>query len=73
MLTKREKAVMELLVRGFSNKGIAKKLKISCATVATFICNIYNKYGLSKSEDYDVRQLAIRQYIKDSGLCYCNV
>jgi DNA-binding CsgD family transcriptional regulator len=44
-ITEREKDVIELLVKGKSNKEIAKSLDISVNTVKTNIYNIFQKTG----------------------------
>lgn len=46
LFTERELAVMAQIAKGFSNKGIAKKLFISEGTVANHITSILNKTGL---------------------------
>lgn len=43
ILTVREKEILELLVQGLANKGIAEKLFVSVDTVKTHLRNIYNK------------------------------
>lgn len=43
MLTNREKEIMELISYGYTDKQIAKKLKLSKHTVATHTGNIYRK------------------------------
>ncbi|MBW0176897.1 response regulator transcription factor [Sediminibacterium sp.] len=51
MLTKREKEVVEELVKGFSYKEISHSLNISPSTVNDHLKNIYHKMGVkSKSE-----------------------
>lgn len=47
LLSKREKEVLVELVKGKSNKEIAKTLFISCATVKTHLLNIYRKLEVS--------------------------
>lgn len=44
-LTPREKEVLELLIRGISNKEIAKLIHISAGTVKNHISNAYEKTG----------------------------
>ena len=46
-LTHRESEVLELLVSGHSNKGVASKLVISEDTVKTHIRSVYRKLGAS--------------------------
>lgn len=47
MLTRREQEVMQILVKGFSNKEIASRLTISERTVQTHLSNIFNKLDVS--------------------------
>jgi DNA-binding NarL/FixJ family response regulator len=44
--TEREKDIMALIAKGFSNKGISKQLFISEGTVANYITSILGKTGL---------------------------
>ena len=46
-LTHRESEVLELLVSGHSNKGVASKLVISEDTVKTHVRSVYRKLGAS--------------------------
>lgn len=46
-LTQRESEVLELLVSGNSNKGVAGKLVVSEATVKSHIRGLYRKLGVS--------------------------
>ncbi|OFW59022.1 MAG: hypothetical protein A2W01_09805 [Candidatus Solincola sediminis] len=57
-LTDREREVMHLVTKGYSNKALAKELDISISTVKTHIRNIFRKLGI---ED---RAQAIIQAIK---------
>jgi DNA-binding NarL/FixJ family response regulator len=47
-LTQRESEVLELLVSGHSNKGVASKLVISEDTVKTHIRGLYRKLGVTE-------------------------
>jgi len=46
MFTEREREIMALIAKGFSNKAISKQLFISEGTVANYITSILNKTGL---------------------------
>lgn len=46
MFTEREREIMSLIARGFSNKAISKELFISEGTVANYITSILGKTGL---------------------------
>lgn len=46
-LTQRESEVLELIVSGHSNKGVASKLVVSEDTVKTHIRGLYRKLGVS--------------------------
>ena len=45
-LSNRENQVVELLIKGYSDKEIARELKISAYTVNDHIKNIYRKYNV---------------------------
>lgn len=47
VLTKRESEVMTQLVKGGSNKTIARRLGISVVTVKIHLHNVYRKFGVS--------------------------
>lgn len=51
ILTKSEIRVLELLVRGYSEKEIADKLNISFHTVNNHMRNIRDRNGLSKNTE----------------------
>lgn len=61
LLTKQESNVLQLIVRGMTNKEIAEKLNISYGTVKTHINNVYSKL------DVHSRLTAIRKG-KELGL-----
>lgn len=42
-LTKRENEIIELISQGYTDKQIAKKLRLSKHTVSTHTANIYRK------------------------------
>ena len=46
-LTRREQEVMQILIKGFSNKEIASRLTISERTVQTHLSNIFSKLDVS--------------------------
>lgn len=54
LLTPREKEVLELLARGFTNMEIAERLHISKHTVKNHVSNIYQKLKV-----YDRTQMAL--------------
>ena len=41
--TKREKEVLEFLIKGYSNPQIAKSLCVSCHTAKAHVCSIIHK------------------------------
>lgn len=45
-LSRRERDVMSLLTKGYSNKEIAKELRIEAVTVALHLSSIYRKLGV---------------------------
>jgi DNA-binding CsgD family transcriptional regulator len=46
-LTERENEILELLIRGLSNKEIADELFLSVNTIKTHILSLYNKLGVN--------------------------
>ena len=48
-LSLKEKEVLNLIAKGYSNKDIAKKMIIELSTVRTHLYNIYSKLNLSNS------------------------
>ena len=46
ILTHREKEILDLLIKGYSNHKIAKQLVISIHTVKAHIESIYRKFGV---------------------------
>ena len=47
MLTAREKEIMNLLVKGYTNEEIANMLYITVSTTKKHVYNIFNKYGVN--------------------------
>ncbi len=45
-LSPREEEVVFLLLRGYSNKEIARECNLSVETVKEYLKNIYNKFGI---------------------------
>jgi HD-GYP domain-containing protein (c-di-GMP phosphodiesterase class II) len=64
-LTAREAEVLELLVRGLSNKQIAARLAISARTVATHIEHIFTKTGVTTRGA--AAMFALRHGLVDAG------
>lgn len=56
-LTRREREIVELLIRGFSPAHIAEALFISTSTVYKHIAHIYKKLGVSSQQELFVRLL----------------
>lgn len=50
-LSKQERNIQELILKGKSNKEIASELFISLSTVKSHITNIYNKLGVSNRKE----------------------
>lgn len=61
-LTKRQNEVMKLLSQGYKIKAIANKLSVKTTTIKTHIMQIYNRFGISNTNELDVRILAINKY-----------
>jgi DNA-binding NarL/FixJ family response regulator len=60
-LTKRERDVLDLLARGFSYGEIAKILKLSPHTIATYVKQIYRKLEVSSRSEavYEASQVGL--------------
>lgn len=63
-LTKREKSVIGLIVKGYDNKGIAEEFKISIRTVETHRFNIMHKLGVKNAAD--LVRIAIQNNLGES-------
>ena len=49
-ITERERQVIDLVLKGFTNKEIAKELQISTYTVSAHLINIFNKCECTKGK-----------------------
>jgi DNA-binding NarL/FixJ family response regulator len=58
-LTDRERAVLALVAEGRSNRAIAKQLFLSSRAVERHVQSVFQKLGLSDSEDDNRRVLAV--------------
>jgi DNA-binding NarL/FixJ family response regulator len=65
-LTDRERDILALMAEGRSNQGIAHKLFLSPKTVETHVHAVFRKLGLTATEDYNRRVLAVLAYLGDS-------
>lgn len=68
ILTNREKEVIRLMCKGFSNKKIAKILHIALCTVQTFTASIMQKLEIStydKQEKTVKRTQVVLKYLKE--------
>ncbi len=63
LLSPREKEIMQLLVKGFSNKEIAQQLFISSSTVYSHRGNLMSKLGLSNRHE-------LIEYARRNGLIH---
>lgn len=67
ILTEREKEILELLIRGKSQKQISEELYISMSTVRTHIKNLFKKHGVHKASELVGKQTSLL-YNKIDGL-----
>ena len=63
-LSPRERAVLELVAEGRSNKAIGDRLALTQGTVQKYVSTIFNKLGLPAGEDDDRRILAVLAYLR---------
>jgi DNA-binding NarL/FixJ family response regulator len=63
-LSPRERAVLELVAEGRSNKAIGERLVITQRAVQKHVSAIFNKLGLPAGEDDDRRILAVLAYVR---------
>jgi NarL family two-component system response regulator LiaR len=59
-VTEREKAILTLVVKGFSNKEIAKELHMAESTVASYLDNIYRKLGVQSRTAAAIKALRLK-------------
>jgi DNA-binding NarL/FixJ family response regulator len=62
-LSPRERAVLELLAEGRSNKAIGERLAITQGVVQKHVSAIFNKLGLPAGEHDDRRTLAVLAFV----------
>jgi DNA-binding NarL/FixJ family response regulator len=63
-LTPRERAVLELVAEGSSNRAIAERLDITQGAVQKHVSTIFNKLELPAGDDRDRRILAVLAYLR---------
>ena len=65
-LTKRELEVLRFMSQGLANKQICEKIGVGASTVKTHVINIYNKLGLSWTNEYPVKRVnAVLYYLNN--------
>ncbi|WP_208874689.1 response regulator transcription factor [Streptomyces armeniacus] len=62
-LTPRERGVLELMAQGHTNAAVAKRLYVSQSAVEKHCNAIFDKLGLSGTEGYSRRVLAVLRYL----------
>jgi len=65
-LSPRERAVLELVAEGRSNKAIAERLEITQGAVQKHVSTIFDKLGLPAGEDDDRRTLAVLAHVQSN-------
>jgi len=63
-LTDRERAVLRLMAEGRSNTAISRSLYLSTKTVEAYVRRIFNRLGLSATEDDNRRVLAVLTFLR---------
>ena len=70
-LTEREREVLKLIARGYSNYDIREKLVITQSTLATHIHSIYSKLYISATSRREASTMRVKAaliYLKEQGL-----
>jgi DNA-binding NarL/FixJ family response regulator len=63
-LTDRERAVLSLMARGYSNLALSEELHLSVKTIETHVRNIFTKLGLHLDEREHRRVLAVLAFLR---------
>jgi len=63
-LTQRERAVLELMAAGRSNRAIAQQLYVGAKTLEVHIRNIFGKLDIPASPDDHRRVLAVLTFLR---------
>ena len=63
MLTKREKEVIELLIKGYNNSQISEQLMITSHTTKAHISSIFQKLGVANRVQATVKYLKMSSEI----------
>jgi DNA-binding NarL/FixJ family response regulator len=63
-LTERERDVLMLMAQGLSDRGVAERLSVSLATVATHVQSVYRKLGISDAPADNRRVSAVLAYLR---------
>ncbi|QIG46142.1 helix-turn-helix transcriptional regulator [Nocardioides anomalus] len=66
-LTDRERDVLELIARGYSNAAICAELHLSVKTVEPAVGSIFAKLGLHADSASNRRVLAALEYVRSAG------
>jgi DNA-binding NarL/FixJ family response regulator len=66
-LTDRERAVLELMAEGLSNRGIAERLSVSPAAIEKHVTQIFTKLGLVKAPAEHRRVRAVLTALQQSA------
>jgi DNA-binding NarL/FixJ family response regulator len=59
-LSEREKEILVMLSKGYSNKEIAEELKLSIATIHSYLKNVYEKMHVHSRTQAVAKYLSIR-------------
>lgn len=65
MFTKREDQVIKLLIQGYNNNEISKRLMITTHTIKAHLASIYQKLGVVNRVQATVKYLKLTSEIKD--------
>jgi DNA-binding NarL/FixJ family response regulator len=69
-LTKRQREIVSLAVRGYANKAIAAKLNLCVGTVTSHLHSIYAKLAVSRRQELAAYKRCFDEFVSETGCEY---